>query len=67
MEGMGISMYALLTFRSALKMHIQGFRMGRGISAVAVGKSKYGLKGNAKRQLVAVEAEIDRINKEFGS
>jgi len=36
------------------------------MSATQLGKRKYGLKGQAKTMLTAVEAEIARINKEAG-
>jgi hypothetical protein len=64
--GKGIDMYGLLALRGALKMQVAGLKMSRGMSATQLGKRKYGLKGQAKTMLTAVEAEIARINKEAG-
>jgi hypothetical protein len=63
-EGKGIDLYALLALKSALKLQVMGMKLSRGMSATKVGKRKYGLTGQAKTMLKAVEAELSRIHKE---
>ena len=60
-----ISYYQLLVLRSALKLHVKGMRMSRGMSAMKAGR-RLGFTGRtAAAMLPQVEAAIEALsNKE---
>ena len=51
----GIEFARMATLKSALKLECMGMRMSRGVSAYAICKQDYNLKGNKQKVLEQME------------
>lgn len=47
--GNGIKLYRLMSLRSALTLELRGMKLSRGLSAYAIIKKEFNLKGNKQK------------------
>ena len=67
LEGDDIILFAIIALESALQLEVKtGMKMGRGRSAYAIVKARYGLKGNKKQVLEQFNEIVNGLREERG-
>lgn len=59
--GEHIRLYSLISLKQAIVLEGKGMRLSRGISAMALAKKRYGLKGGRDKIIAQMQALIDQF------
>ena len=59
--GEHIRLYSLISLKQAIVLEGKGMKLSRGVSAMALAKKRYGLKGGRDKIIAQMQALIDQF------
>jgi hypothetical protein len=59
--GEHIRLYSLISLKQAIVLEGKGMKMSRGVSAMALAKRRYGLKGSREKIIAQMQSMIDQF------
>ena len=59
--GEHIKLFSLISLKQAIVLEGKGMKLSRGLSAMAIAKKRYGLKGGREKIIAQVQAMIDQF------